>query len=317
MRLFRKSDRLAGLFKLRSAHPRDRPASAQQTTNRARIYWWVSRISLVYACVLVPLFFWGNMQISDAPSFFDTYLPGVFPDTVKSYFASLWSFALLLGLWTLKRSRRHALPRFTEIPDDPCVVYLRPFEEDRDLRGRATWGRDATLKLKDTTWHVLKATWRAKSQSPAEVIAELTRTSGTMVAIGEPSSPPVLGADNVYVSDNDWQDKVLRLLQNASMVVLTTGTTPGVLWEVEQAVAHVPPTRFLLLVPGMTPARRRKAYARFRAAAGPLFPNGLPADLPQRAFSFDTEWRAVEDLKERPAEGTTAALAWWLARLLP
>lgn len=296
---------------------RHRAASVESTRDRGVLY---RRIKWA----LMPVLF-----VSFLLAMFTTYpedplfgIPSPLYDADGSLLGKFayatFALCILATIILAKKSSRHMAPRYVELESPPGVLYLRPFTQDTDLRFYASWGRDRTR----TGFHdnrmvhkyLLKCQFRPIE--PEEMLAELTEGFGNMAAIGEPESPPILGADNVYVSDDNWQDKVLALAKGAKLVILTAGTTPGVIWETENVIRTVPPSRLLLNIPGRTPARRRKHYAAYREAAEHMFPRGLPPRLKTRAITFAEDWAPVEDVKPQPPPGTSANVAWWMARVL-
>src|SRR5262249_27073671 len=57
---------------------------------------------------------------------------------------------------------------------------------------------------------------------------------GPFIAVGAPKDRvPRLGALRVYLSDNEWQDVVVRWIQEAGVILILIGTTRWVNWEVK------------------------------------------------------------------------------------
>jgi hypothetical protein len=72
---------------------------------------------------------------------------------------------------------------------------------------------------------------------------------GPLVAVGRLGEPrPELGASRLYVEDTVWQDTVEELLRTARLVVIRTGCTGGLRWEIEKAVRMLTPERLVLVV---------------------------------------------------------------------
>jgi hypothetical protein len=72
---------------------------------------------------------------------------------------------------------------------------------------------------------------------------------GPFVAIGSPEDElPPLGASRLYISSEDWQSRVKTLLNEASLVIILAGSTPGLAWEIVQVRASVDPHRLVIAV---------------------------------------------------------------------
>ncbi len=104
---------------------------------------------------------------------------------------------------------------------------------------------------------------------------KLMNRLGPYIAIGRPGELlPEPGAARLYVSDDEWQDKVIGLLDRALFIVIRAGATPGLQWEISQVLSLLPLTRILLI----TPARKRD-YKVFRDWLSQLLPKPLPEKL--------------------------------------
>jgi hypothetical protein len=287
---------------------RNRPAMAESTQNTGAFYLKLRNILLVLYIIGFGIY-----------SFTET-LP--LPEYILVVLMVILVFSVIV---LTKRGRRHAAPRFVKLDHAPAVLFLRPFTEDTDWKIYYSWGRDQrptsfSDKMKVLKFE-LKLQWRTMRRQAAfefgEYLAEFTKSFGSIAAIGEPGSPPILGADNVYVSDDNWQEEVLDLARKAKLVILTAGTTPGVIWETDHMIKEVPPTQLILNIPGGTSTKRRKNYKSFKAAAENLFPKGLPQQLKARVLTFKDDWTPVQDGKIQPPIGTSANVAWWMSRVLP
>ena len=106
-------------------------------------------------------------------------------------------------------------------------------------------------------------------------------TYGPVVAVGRPGhSLASLGAAREHLSDDTWQDQVAQRMHDARAVVVATGETPGLRWEVSQVVAGGHLGKAVFVFPpldGAALARRWAFTSTALAAAGaPVGP--LPAD---------------------------------------
>jgi hypothetical protein len=144
------------------------------------------------------------------------------------------------------------------------VLYLRSFAEDSVTAESRPRGLNQFM---------------SELATEEEQLAAAVEPVGPLVAIGRPGEAlPELGALRLYVSDDEWQDVVIRWLTNARLVILrVAGNTEGLWWEISQAPRFVAPERLVLLLP-----MKGVAYKAFRKRVERLFPQGLP--------DYDQEW---------------------------
>jgi hypothetical protein len=241
---------------------------------------------------------------------------------------------LFNGVRCLKSRSAHQLT-LTDLDNDarPPVLYLRPFTIDNAvLSSGARVFNPLNLfsyyKLRQTVFggwsSYLKLRWTFE-----QVLEFATRKMGPLVAIGQPGSPPVMGAHNLFVGE-EWQERVAELEQHAQLVVLAAGaTTPGVLWEVEFTRTRLDPKKFLIFVPGgkyrwwwpfWRTGSRRKTWAAFRKASEKLFPVSLPEKLRGAAFvAFDSDWQPSlldPGWRRPPTSEARDYLAWRVMKII-
>ena len=190
---------------------------------------------------------------------------------------------LLLTLWwpayrlrsRLKLGTRqrdtHPLPAENlETLDRPPVVYLRSFDDDQ---------RAARIKGALT-----------EEEHLGKVLSQL----GPFVAVGRPGEPlPAMGASRVYLGDDEWQAAVEKLVTQARLVVIRTGGSKGLEWEVERAARLLTPERLLLLVDNRRELREHLAQIRHVRPTGHTRVRlGWRSIGSVRGFvAFDQQWR--------------------------
>jgi hypothetical protein len=195
-------------------------------------------LQVVIANVLAPVLVFALLSdaIDRAAAYNDLdFATGVAP--VAGY-----AFAILA--WRLLRRARRLeavdADQAMALDPRPPVLYLRSFADDDqaliDDQGSAI------------TRHSMQL---LRPPSPEEELAAFLRRLGPVVAIGKPGEPlPELGAARLYVPHDAWQAKVRSLMAQAGLVVVRVGTSPGVLWEIEQALVHVPRPRLVFALIG-------------------------------------------------------------------
>ncbi|MEO8806471.1 MAG: TM2 domain-containing protein [Burkholderiaceae bacterium] len=217
-------------------------------------------LKLVIANLAVPALVYG--LLSDAESAPDLEESGW--DLALSAFGVV---LLLVAMGLFRRSRRHeAASAAQAMADDPRppVLYLRSFQDD------------GSVLLDDSGFPGVQALTRATSPaSSEEELAHILRRIGPVVAIGKPGEKlPELGAARLYVSHEEWQAVVGRLMRQAGLVVVRVGPSPGVLWEIGQALTQIPRERLALVMLGDEPLSAQVA-ARLAPALGGALPAAL------------------------------------------
>ncbi|MFB7114799.1 hypothetical protein [Streptomyces sp. NPDC056291] len=173
--------------------------------------------------------------------------------------------AVFAGARMSRFGRRHTtrlIKDLNALEPRSYVLYLRPFDLDDQLYAvRPAPSLDPVRRLQTP----LSRTFEE------DVVLTLRFKLGRVVAVGRPGERlPRSGARRFYLPDTDWKPTVSRLIREARLVVLATGTTEGTLWELTEVVRLLPPERLLLLV--FTNASgydlfRRAAEAHFTARA--------------------------------------------------
>ena len=125
-------------------------------------------------------------------------------------------------------------------------------------------------------------------------IAEIVSRIGPFVAVGRPGeSLSYFGAARASLQHADWQDGVRQLMATARLVFLRIGSSPGLLWELDEAVRTVRPEKLVLLIP-----LNRREYDEFCERTRGSFPCQLPEYQGRRipitsiraVVCFDHEW---------------------------
>jgi hypothetical protein len=196
--------------------------------------------------------------------------------------ASVAGYAFALLAWRLLRRARRLeavdADRAMVLDPRPPVLYLRSFADDDqaliDDEGSALARRSMQL---------------LRPPSPEEELAAFLRRLGPVVAIGKPGEPlPELGAARLYVAHDAWQAKVRSLMAQAGLVVVRVGTSPGVLWEIEQALAHVPRPRLVFTLLGTS--RQGALAPAIVERLAPVLGEGLERARPEAPRRGWTTW---------------------------
>jgi len=175
---------------------------------------------------------------------------------------------LYIGRLCYIRGKKHQLATAEELMSRDSrrpVLYLRSFLDDTEA---------SKMPVEFGSFFVL--------DTEEELLGKLMNKIGPLVAIGMPGEKlPQLGAARMYVSDEQWQERVQSLMEGASLVLLRLGQTKGFWWELQHAVLKVQPPRLVLIVP-----YEIEEYDRFRLKAQTYFPRPLPECPKPKRFQF-------------------------------
>lgn len=82
---------------------------------------------------------------------------------------------------------------------------------------------------------------------------------GPFIAIGTPKETvPLPGAARVLLSDAEWQPRVLNWMTNASLIIMYSGKTNWVNWELAKVIETERVTNLILMIPEIKGWRRAK-----------------------------------------------------------
>jgi hypothetical protein len=175
-----------------------------------------------------------------------------------------------------RRLRARPAPDVLASDHRPPILYLRPFTADR-----RAWLYDHEGQI-------------------ARTLGKL----GPVVAVGRPDEelPPTSGIAREYLADREWQDRVVDLIGRAQLIIIRTGASQGLTWELTQVVRLVRPDQ-LLIWPDrgagfprwqLVGEQANLRYQQFRAQFGRLFPKGLPAEIRYSVFiAFGSDWTPI------------------------
>jgi hypothetical protein len=190
-----------------------------------------------------------------------------------------WGVAVLVVRRGL-RMRASAGDRVLGDDDRAPIVYLRSFTAD------------GTVLENPLSSRVRSSLW-ARYITQEERLERTLRKVGPFVAVGDPTeSLPRLGAARVYASDEEWRTAVDELTAGAAVVLLQTGESDGLAWEVQHVVGLDSPERVILALPppGGRKQRQRR-YGAFHHRFAGSFPRGLPEAIGDCQFIyFDPDW---------------------------
>jgi len=133
--------------------------------------------------------------------------------------------------------------------------------------------------------------------TPEQKLVKALAKSGPVLAIGRPGEKlPPLGAARFYVTDALWRQKIADIASVSQLVVVTSGVTAGLAWEIRHIMASVSPRRLVLWAHPHLLKWRRKAreaeWSLFTDTLGQLFRHPFPRPLGDtELFTFGIDFR--------------------------
>ena len=155
----------------------------------------------------------------------------------------------VLGFFLLVRARRYfqvSADSLLAVDKRPPILFLRSFDDDE--RQNYVDSRRALLDFSLETR-----------------LANHFERFGPFIAIGSPKeSVPQPGAARVLLPDDQWQSRVLGWMKDASLIIMYSGKTHWVNWELRKVVESGRATSLILMFPeikGWRPSRRKQDLA--------------------------------------------------------
>ena len=153
----------------------------------------------------------------------------------------------LLGFFLIVRARQYfqvSAESLLAVDKRPPVLFLRSFADDE----RSQYGNSRRALL---------------DFSLETRLANHFHRFGPFIAIGSPKDTvPQPGAARVLLSDDEWQARVLGWMRESSLIIMYSGTTQWVNWELQQVVESGRATSLILMFPEIKAwrsSRRREA----------------------------------------------------------
>jgi hypothetical protein len=190
----------------------------------------------------------------------------------------------LLSVTAHRVGKRFVMPRAKELERTDCrsrVLYLRSFGDDFLSVRTMSWVW-RILFFRCFSWHFTTF---------EELLVYVFATCGPVVAIGSPDEKlPPIGAAREWVTDSEWQHRVVELMAECRLLVLNVGdlgNRSGLRWEVERILTRCDLKKVVFVLPPL-----RHAYAR--NAGSNLLPL-LASDYP---LAKATNWRRRSTRKQ-------------------
>jgi hypothetical protein len=141
----------------------------------------------------------------------------------------------------------------------PPILLLRSFDDDH-----------VEVSSRDKSSRELMWFLGQKPAATFEVVLErLLKTAGPVIAIGRPGeSLPPLGAARLWVSNDEWQARVMELLGKCQRVVMIMGEIegrPGLTWEFQRLLECGSPEKVVFVVPPVSEEVAAERWERYRA----------------------------------------------------
>lgn len=139
-----------------------------------------------------------------------------------------------------------------------------------------------------------------------ECLGEELWRAGPFIAVGRPGETlPPLGAERVYLPDDQWQGAVKSFIDRSELIILIAGTTHWVRWELASTLEQSRLTRLLVVFPPSRPEERAVRWENLKAplASTPWAAAAAAVDIADTlALFFQPDGRIVQVRSRRAAE---------------
>lgn len=192
-----------------------------------------------------------------------------------------------------------------EVPREPIILYLRPFnvtgrikldegkfldafdgtaqQDEHDIETKQ-W-KSTTLPLLDLRIGVQESVSLFEQNSEFEMYLEQAlRGAGHFIALGRPGE--TLGAGRLPSTEEGWRDSVALLIDAATLCIVIPSAQPGTQWEIRHIVQSAHLEKCCILMP---PAIGQDSHAQeWNAARAALLTFSPCRNTRQMARYFDT-----------------------------
>jgi hypothetical protein len=246
---------------------------------RARI---VATVAMIAGAVLVLIGRYGYSYAAAGTSGVARFVVAVLWLAALAFFIA--PIVHMFGRRAQRMRARGAVQTLLASGDRRPILYLRSFDIDQHA------ANSALLEM---------ASMAAPVATPEQELAVRFAPIGPMIAIGKPGERfPELGAARFYVTNDEWQQKVADAAAAARYVVLTSGITEGLRWEIGHLMRSVPPEKLILWAHpqllNLSRAEREREWTIFRESLGALFRKPLPEKLGRtHFFRFDASGEPI------------------------
>lgn len=182
--------------------------------------------------------------------------------------AAIWFFAM--GVWGML---------FAERVDQGDLMATLAAVGMLVLFGSATWLTRRVAPLAQATMKEMRSRDRrgpvlflrsfedeeeriARGAKLETIVAHAVRPYGPFIGIGRPGELRPAGAAREYFEGDAWRDAVLKLMDEAQLIVLLPGLTPGLDWEMQQIARNGRLRKCLFVLP---PTQGQERFARLGA----------------------------------------------------
>lgn len=228
---------------------------------------------------------------------FESAEGGVVVGIVSIWILYIWAVLCYVHPF-VRRFRGRALQRRSRNASEvlrkalsPPVLFLRAFHSDQIV---------APVPI---ATHLFELPFPTQEEKLTRLLAKYA----PVIAIGRPGEAlPPLGAARFYVNHALWKERVADILPLCSLIVWTTGVSPGLRWEIDRVRRSVDPRRLLLRVNAhlgdKSPLQQQAEWGEFVKCFAEVFPGSLNLDFDKSEFiAFTNDWAPLavkmEDLK--------------------
>ncbi len=213
------------------------------TTRRGLAKVLVALAVFIMAFAFAVTFFSAMSSASEIYPGADIYLEGTdaFTKITYEYVGAalsnilVWILVVIIALGLFRIAdilrKRRAHTSINPEVRKPYCLYLRSFNSDRMT------GKEISSFLKP-------------GQTEESLLVDIFNEIAPVYAIGCPNEKYLpKGADRLYVSDEEWKEKVQELARDAEVILLRLGETDGFWWEVEHCFQNIDLQRLVFIIP--------------------------------------------------------------------
>jgi hypothetical protein len=223
--------------------------------------------------------------------------------SIPQILINIFAPALIIGLFELGYRLSYKVKTDGVIPKDKFILFLRSFKDDNKYSFNhdffSSLPLSVSFSLKDrfpartirfSPFRLLRILFDKPRDTSEQQLTSLFEGIAPVISIGN-SNTLLPSSDRYYFQNDEWQDKVILMMEKCEYIIIQPSETEGVMWELEKIAAIKDIHKVLFCLVNFR--QNVLAYEKFKEAFEKISKDWLavplPPKMPDEHFLFFTK----------------------------